>query len=190
MRNYESWSDARLIEACRGKDAGAWEALVSRYERLVYTIPIRYGLSGTEADDVFQSVWVALLDHLPKLRQPERVSAWLVTTARRECWDRRRGAAYERTRTVASDEMPEPDARWVEDLSPEEIVMRYEEHRTLQSALQQLEERCRRLLHYLYDDRAQPTYAEIAVRLKMAVGSIGPTRARCLEKLRDLLEAS
>lgn len=188
MKKYKELSDAELVAACRQGEAQAWDTLLARYERLVYTVPIRYGLTPGEADDVFQSVWAALLSHLPTLKQPERLSAWLVTTAKRESWDRRRGAEHERTRAVAPEEMPEPDASWAETLSPEEIVERYEQHRALHGALEQLGERCRRLLNYLYSDPEQLSYTEIAVRLQMAVGSIGPTRARCLAKLRDLLE--
>lgn len=77
-------SAAQLIAACQAGDDAAWDALVVRYERLVYTIPLRYGLTAAEADDVFQTVWLKLLQHLPTLRQPDRVAAWLVTTARRE----------------------------------------------------------------------------------------------------------
>jgi RNA polymerase sigma factor (sigma-70 family) len=187
MASFDAQTDADLIAACREGDEHAWDALVARYERLVYTVPIRYGLSQAEADDVFQAVWTTLLRHLSSLKNPERVAAWLVTTAKRETWDRRRGAEHKRTIAVDPETMPEPDPFWVEALTPEEIVMRYEQHQGLRQALQQLQERCRRLLNYLYNDASQPTYAEIAVRLKMSVGSIGPTRARCLEKLRELL---
>lgn len=189
MSHFDSWSDADLVNACREGQAGAWDALVARYERLVYTIPFRYGLPQWEADDVFQSVWMALLNHLPRLKEPERIAAWLVTTARRACWDRRRGAEHERTRSVDPADLPEPEP-WFESVSPEEIVTRFDDHRALHGALRQLGERCRRLLHYLYSDPEQLPYADIAVRLNMAVGSIGPTRARCLEKLRGLLETN
>lgn len=188
MTQYEELSDGELIAACRQGDSKGWDALVARYERLVYTIPIRYGLTPAEADDVFQSVWTKLLRHLPYLKQPERISAWLVTTARRECWDQRRGAEHERTRAMPSDDLPEPDATWDESLTPEEILAHYEEHQALQKALRQLDERCRPLLNYLYRDPTEPSYEEIARRLNMAVGSIGPTRARCLKKLRELLQ--
>jgi RNA polymerase sigma factor (sigma-70 family) len=189
MNRYESLSDADLLDACREGQAEAWDALVARYERLVYTIPFRYGLTKSEADDVFQSVWTTLLAHLPTLKQPDRIAAWLVTTARRECWDRRRGAGFERIRSVDPAEMPETDP-WFQGASAEDIVARHERHRRLHEALRQLQERCRRLLHYLYNDPHKLPYSEIAVRLNMAVGSIGPTRARCLEKLRELLESS
>lgn len=188
MSGRASPSDAELLAACRQGEAEAWDALVARYERLVYTVPYRYGLSQAEADDVFQSVWFSLLTHLPTLRQPERIAAWLVTTARRECWDRRRGAEHERTYTVDPAELPDPDP-WFQTATPEEVVERYDNHQNLRNVLRRLEERCRRLLHYLYNDPAQPSYGEIAVRLNMPVGSVGPTRARCLQKLRELLES-
>lgn len=186
MPDQASLSDAQLIAACRAGDEAAWDALIARYERLVYTIPLRYGLTPAEADDVFQAVWLKLLGHLPRLRQPERVAAWLVTTARRECWDRRRRAGSRREAAIPPESLPED--RWVEDLSPEEIVMRYERSQAVRQAMDRLEERCRRLLWYLYYDPARPSYADIAATLKIPVGSIGPTRARCLQKLRRVLE--
>lgn len=189
MSDLQELADAELVAACRRGQPEAWDALVARYERLVYTIPFRYGLPQGEADDVFQTVWLALLRHLPTLKEPDRVAAWLVTTAKRACWDRRRGAAHERTFAVDPAEMGALDAAF-DQASPEEVVARFDEHRSLRAALQRLQERCRELLRYLYHDPEQPSYEEIALRLNMAVGSIGPTRARCLAKLRELLEAS
>jgi RNA polymerase sigma factor (sigma-70 family) len=181
----DTLSVAQLIAACQAGDAAAWDALVSRYERLVYTIPLRYGLTPAEADDVFQAVWLKLVQHLPTLRQPGRVAAWLVTTARRECWDRRRGAEHERVDLMAPESLPEDS--WVEELTPEEIVIRYEQHQAVRDAIERLNERCRQLLWSLYYDATHPSYVEIAARLKVAVGSIGPTRARCLQKLRQVM---
>lgn len=177
---------AQLIAACQAGDAAAWDALVARYERLVYTIPLRYGLTPAEADDVFQTVWLKLLQHLPTLRQPDRVAAWLVTTARRECWNRRRGAAHQREQLTAPASLPEDS--WVEELTPEDFVVRYEQHHAVREAIDRLGERCQQLLRFLYYSIAQPSYAEIADKLNLPVGSIGPTRARCLQKLRKMLE--
>jgi len=185
MPDYDQLSAAQLIAACRAGDEAAWDALVTRYERLVYTIPLRYGLTQAEADDVFQTVWLKLLEHLPTLREPERVAAWLVTTTRRECWERRRKAEYKRADSIAPEALPE--SRWVDELSPEEIVLRYERQQSIRRAIERLGERCRRLLRYLYYEPTKPTYAEIAAKLQIPVGSIGPTRARCLQKLRELL---
>lgn len=185
MTVYSDMTDEQLIDACRSGDDKAWDALVSRYERLVYTIPARYGLTPTEVDDVFQSVWLSLLRNLGRLREPNRISAWLVTTARRECWERRRGADYERTVTTNFDSVL-ADVEG-QELEPDKVVELYREQQTMRQALDQLNERCRRLLWLLYYDATIPTYADVAEQLKMPIGSIGPLRARCLKKIRAIL---
>lgn len=185
MARYQHSSDTELIAACLQDEAEAWDELVARYERLVYTIPLRYGLPRSEADDVFQTVWITLLEKLPTLREPERLSSWLVTTARRATWDRRRGAEHQRTESYDPAELPEE----LGDPTPEDLVAEFQQVQRMQQAVAQLDERCRQLLHYLYQDRNSPSYAEIADELGLMTGSIGPIRARCLEKLRGILEA-
>lgn len=182
MNDYTRFSPAELVAACRRQDALAWNELVARYERLVYTVPLRYGLTRAEADDVFQSVWLALLKNLPTLEQPERVSAWLVTTARRACWDKRRGADYERSASTPVEALAEIPA---EAESSEAMIVRYERQTAVRRALARLGERCRQLLHALYYAIEKPDYATLAEQLNISVGSIGPTRARCLQKLRQ-----
>lgn len=186
MPDYQLYSDTELIAACQQGHEQAWAALVQRYERLVYTIPLRYGLSAAEAEDVFQSVWLSLLTHLQTIRQPERIAAWLVTTARRECWEHRRQAKYKRTDLEDLEQLPENS--WVDTLSPEDIVARFESNLQLRQAFAKLQERCRQLLWHLYYNLSQPSYADIARQLDMSEGAIGPTRARCLQKLRELLK--
>ena len=182
MADTHQIPDEQLIDACRNGDEGAWNALVERYERLVYTVPTRYGLTPAEIDDVFQSVWFSLLRNLDKLREPDRVSAWLVTTARRECWEHRRGADYERSVTTDFDNMSiDIDG---DEMPPEELVSEYRQHESLRQAIDKLQDRCRRLLWLLYFDAPIPSYAEVAEKLDMPIGSIGPMRARCLKKLR------
>jgi len=185
MPDYARFSPQQLVVACRQGDEAAWQALVKRYERLVYTIPLRYGLATADADDVFQIVWLQLLHHLPHLKEPDRVSAWLVTTAKRACWDRRRGAEYERSVTVDPDHLPEGNG--VDELSVEEIVTQHEQHTALRRAMAQLGQQCQGLLGLLYG-ASQIAYADIAAKLQIPIGAIGPTRARCLQKLRQLLE--
>jgi RNA polymerase sigma factor (sigma-70 family) len=185
MTEYSELPDEELVVACRSGDNDAWDALVERYERLVYTIPARYGLTPSEIDDVFQSVWLSLLKNLEKLREPDRVSAWLVTTARRECWERRRGADYERT--VATDLDTLLMDKEGNELQPEEVVATYRQYQTLQQGMENLGDRCRRLLQLLYYDTSVPSYADVADILDMPIGSIGPMRARCLKKLRGIL---
>lgn len=185
MTDYGQLSDDKLVAACQANDQGAWTALVGRYERLVYTVPTRYGLTPTEVEDVYQTVWLSLLKNLSSLRQPERVAAWLVTTARRECWERRRGADYERSVSATPENLNlEMDDG---DHSPEETVERYRRQSMLRDAVARLGERCRQLLQLLYYDVEVPTYNEIADRMEMPVGSIGPVRSRCLKKLREML---
>jgi RNA polymerase sigma factor (sigma-70 family) len=184
MAVYQRYSDAELIAACRQDEAAAWDQLVARYERLVHRIPLRYGLSRAEADDVFQTVWLTLLEKLDTLREPERVASWLVTTTRRAAWDLRRGSEHERIQATDPAELPEV----LDGLTPEEEVGRFQQAQRAQQAAARLDQRCRRLLYYLYQDSDNPSYAEIADKLGLSIGSIGPIRARCLDKLRAILE--
>jgi RNA polymerase sigma factor (sigma-70 family) len=178
-------TDEELITACRDGDGAAWAVLVERYERLVYTVPSRYGLTPAEIDDVFQSVWFSLLRSLDGIREPDRIAAWLVTTARRECWERRRGSDFR----MSSAGSPETDLRNepVDQIAPEEAVAEFLAHERLRLALEHLDDRCRTLLELLYYDSDEPSYAQIAEILDMPIGSIGPVRARCLNKLRLIL---
>ena len=185
MTDFSQYSDVELIEACRADDGLAWDALVERYQRLVYAIPSRYGLTPAEIDDVFQSTWLSLLRKLKTLREPDRVSAWLVTTARRECWERRRGADYERTASTDPDIVLQ--RKEADESSPEELVAQFREHQVVHDAIRRLGQRCQDLLRMLYFDASNPSYAEAAEKLNIPIGSIGPMRARCLKKLRGLL---
>jgi RNA polymerase sigma factor (sigma-70 family) len=185
VTDYKQLSDADLIMACKKGEEEAWDALVGRYERLVYTIPYRYGLTPTEVSDVFQSVWLALLRSLKSLRQPDRIAAWLVTTTRRECWERRRGDSYKKEFT--SDLDSQLIKTRSDEPSPDEVVSTFERHEALKQAMEHLEPRCRRLIQLLYFDPSIPSYADVSEMLSMPIGSIGPMRARCLKKLRKIM---
>lgn len=173
-------SDTELIQACLVGDQLAWEELVDRYGRLVYAIPRRMGLSATDADDVFQEVFAALVRSLGSVRDQARLSAWLITTTRRECW--RRGRATARARESELTEAIEDGGS-----GPAEEVVRWEREQGVRQAMRRLDERCRELLTALFLDPATPSYDAIAARLGMRVGSIGPTRARCFKKLDAIL---
>ncbi|MFN2187807.1 MAG: RNA polymerase sigma factor [Candidatus Promineifilaceae bacterium] len=185
ITDYKQLSDADLISACKDGEEAAWNALVTRYERLVYTIPHRYGLTPTEVSDVFQTVWLSLLKNLKTLRQPDRLAAWLVTTTRRECWERRRGKDFKKIITSELDSHIIKTRS--EEPSPDELVSTYERHEALRKALEHLDPRCRQMIELLYFDPGIPSYADIAENLGMPIGSIGPLRARCLKKLRKIL---
>lgn len=172
-------SDPALVRACLAGDEASWEELVDRYGRLVYAIPRRLGLSEADAEDVFQNVFVALLRNLGRLRDQTRLSAWLITTARRESW--RIGRASSRAES-------ELDGAIVDDGPPPfDDVARWERDHTVRQALRRLDERCRVLLTSLYLEPAPARYDDIATRLGMPVGSIGPTRARCFKKMDAVL---
>lgn len=182
-------SDAALVQACRDGEARAWERLVLRFERLIYTVPRRAGLGSDDAADVFQTVFMRLHQQLHALTQPERVQAWLVTTARRETLHLLR----QRKRTTSLDGA-DGDRETFEPIDPdplpEELLETLQLQHRVRTALPQLGEPCRSLLETLYGQDEPPSYAAVAAQLGMAIGSIGPTRARCLARLRALLEAS
>jgi RNA polymerase sigma factor (sigma-70 family) len=177
-------SDEALVSACRRGDEAAWETLIRRYQRLVYTVPRRAGLDEHLSADVFQAVFVKLVEKLDLLDQPARVSAWLVTTARRETWRVSRQARLHVAQLDEDDErLDMPDDRPI----PEEMMVHLEEQHLVRQAVDSLDERCRTLLTLLFYQHDPPSYAEIAARLGTNEGSIGPTRARCLQKLLRLL---
>lgn len=184
-------TDAELVESCRRGDARAWQQLVTRFERLIFTVPRRAGLSPDDAADVFQVVFTRLHERLDALTQPEKVQAWLVTTARRETLR----LLHERRRTVPLEPPgADGDERGSDiepadgDPLPEALLEELQQRHLARTALERLSEPCRTLLGLLYGGDEPPSYAELAARLGMPTGSIGPTRARCLGKLRALME--
>lgn len=183
-------SDEELVLACREGDAAAWETLVGRYQRLIHSIPRRSGLDAEQAGDVFGHVFAALVEQLHNIEQPARVKAWLVTTARRESWRVSRIAATSRVsldRPRSDAESPAFDVPDTDPL-PDEVAQRLEAQHTVRLAVAALDERCRALLTMLFLQPDPPPYAEIAVSTGVPEGSIGPTRARCLQKMKRELD--
>jgi RNA polymerase sigma factor (sigma-70 family) len=183
-------SDEKLVLACRNGDETAWEALVSRYQRLIYTIPRRAGLDEDQAAEVFQDVFTTLLRKLDQIEQPERLHAWIVTTARRLTWRLITREKSHGKSTGTREDADEHEAAQVPDDAPlpDEVLLRLEEQQSVRRAVASLDERCRKLIQMLFYQPAPPAYAEIAAVLGTTEGSIGPTRARCLQKLLRLLE--
>ena len=177
----ESAQDHELIDACLAGDEAAWTLLIQRYRRLVYTIPLRFGMPPATAEEVFQEVCLILLQKLHTLRDQARLSAWLVTVTRRVCTKRWRQSPDYASLDDLVDQAREYDGDLDEDL------LSLERRHTLQQALERLDERGRRLLEALFLTDNPPSYQEIARSLDMPEGSIGPTRARCLEKLRRIV---
>ena len=182
-------SDQQLVLACRRGDQLAWERLIRRYQRLIYAIPLRAGLDQDHAAEIFQDVFTTLFEKLNDIEQPEKLHAWLVTTARRKTLHAVSKALVRQQSMVNTDE-PLEAATLIRDESPlpdEQLSILEEQHR-IRMALSALDERCRTLLEMLFYVAEPPSYSQIAASLGVPEGSIGPTRARCLAKLLRLLK--
>ncbi len=182
--------DEELLLACRRGDAAAWEALVNRYQRLIYAIPRRAGLDEDAASEVFQEVFTTLFEKLEDIEQPERLHAWLVTTARRKTWRHISRDRFTRGSYTDTEEDSDAELNALPDGAPlpDESLIQLEEQHRVRAALSDLDERCHNLLTLLFYRDDPPSYAEIALATGTREGSIGPTRARCLQKLMRLLE--
>jgi RNA polymerase sigma factor (sigma-70 family) len=183
--------DVQLVARCRAGDASAWNALVARYQRLVYAIARRIGLDAHGAADVFQTVFARLIEHLPRIEDPSRLQAWIVTCAKREALRQRqlglRAVSMSHDDEGGYDVAPDWD---LPDPSPlaEEALEHLQQVNGVRNGLERLDERCRQLLMLVFRDEDETlSYQEVATRLGVPVGSLGPTRARCLDKLRKLV---
>jgi RNA polymerase sigma factor (sigma-70 family) len=178
-QSFALLSDAGLIEACLGGNGQAWEALLLRYQRLIYSIPLRYGLPESDANDVFQNVSLSLWQHLGNLRDKTRLGPWLVVTTRRECW-----RMFRRRRQEAGA----LDENLSETSNFEDEFLVLERQSLIRAAIAALESPCRELLTQLFYTEPRPEYSKIAQSLSIPEGSIGPTRSRCLGKMMKILE--
>jgi RNA polymerase sigma factor (sigma-70 family) len=178
MRDDSSVS--ALVARARAGDQPAWNELVERYAPLVWSICNRYRLTRPDIDDIAQTVWLLLVEQLGNIRQPAALPGWLATTTQRECLRVLRAAS--RYDSFGSS----VDNQGLRDQSApviEQEVIEAELHAALRTAFAGLPARCRQLLSMLLSDPPHP-YAEISATISIAIGSIGPQRARCLEKLR------
>jgi RNA polymerase sigma factor (sigma-70 family) len=166
--------DSVLIERCLRGDQTAWAALIDRYQRLIYSVASSLSRSAEDTADVFQQVCLELYKRLPHLRDTETLPAWLITVTRRQAT-----AVLKSHKALVplNDQQPDIESR-IHSIEKEYLV---------DTALLELPERCRQLIDLLYLHPSRLSYADVAAHLKMPVSSIGPTRARCLEKLRKLL---
>jgi RNA polymerase sigma factor (sigma-70 family) len=183
--------DAEFVRRCIAGDAGAWAELVARYQRLVYAIVVRMGLDEHAAADVFQTVFERLVKHLPRLSDPSRLQAWIVTTARREGLRARVTGRRTESLTRPNDDGSDDLCIDVADdaAGAEERIEELQQLHLLRLALERLDTRCRDLLQLLFRDADERVpYEDVAAQLSLPLGSIGPTRARCLAKLRRLVE--
>jgi RNA polymerase sigma factor (sigma-70 family) len=169
-----------LVARARSGDGRAWDALVDRYAPLVWSVCRKYQLGRADADDVAQSVWLHLVDHLDQIRDAAALPGWLATTTRRECW------RVMRTSRAPHTIFFEPNADHRRDEhagAPEQQLLATERHAAVRDAFTHLPPAGQRLFALLMADPPLP-YAEISAKLGMPVGSIGPTRSRYLDKIR------
>jgi RNA polymerase sigma factor (sigma-70 family) len=178
-----AWTDQRLVKACLSGNEEAWSLLIDRYKALIYSIPVKYGLSRQEASDVFQATCTELLLRLPQLREPRALPKWLMQVAHHECYRWKR----QNQRMVSRDgetDVPEPATPAI----AEGLVQQTQEEQMLREAMARLTPQCRRLVELLFFETPSKPYTEVAAELGLAVGSIGFTRQKCLERLRGQLE--
>jgi RNA polymerase sigma factor (sigma-70 family) len=169
-----------LVTRARNGDQRAWDDLVERYAPLVWSICHRYQLKSADAQDVHQTVWLQLVSQLAKIRDPVALPGWLATTTRRECVRVLRAARGPHAAESGPDVETIPD----QQAGPaEQELLVAERHAALREALARLPPRCQRLIGKLIEDPPL-TYAQISASLSLPVGSIGPLRARCLDRLR------
>jgi RNA polymerase sigma factor (sigma-70 family) len=173
--------DDLLLAACRRGDAQAWAELFARHHRLVRSIAISYGLRGADVEEVVQIVFTIVVGQLDRFRPDTRLAAWLSSVTRRHVW---RMLERHRRELVVADAGSQ-----VSHADVDEAVERIASHEWLRSGLAALPAGCRRLLEALYL-RGDRSYADVADELGIPIGSIGPTRARCLERLRVVLDDS
>jgi len=171
---------ADLVTRARDGDQQAWDALVERYAALVWSICRRHRLDRADAEDAAQTVWLRLVDHLDRLRDPDALPGWLVTTTRRECLQVLDTARKTDTLGLIVDARDAPDPQAA---AAEQELLAAERRAALREAFTGLPPHCQRLLVLLTQD-PPVSYAEISARLGIAVGSIGPIRRRCLDRLR------
>jgi RNA polymerase sigma factor (sigma-70 family) len=182
--NLSKLDAAELVRLAADGHVGAWEGLVERYGRLIWSITVEFRLVESDAADVTQTTWLRLFEHIGRLEHPDRVASWLASTARHECL--RHVAAHKKvvlghdddelTSVVAHE--PEVDERLLAD----------ERAQVVRTVLTRLPKRHQRLLEMLMAD-PPASYADISDELGLPIGSIGPTRGRLLARLRVLLQA-
>lgn len=170
---------AAQLQAAAAGDRRGWDALVERFSSLLWSVARAHRLGAEDAADVVQTTWLRLLDHLDRIEEPERLAGWLATTARHECLHLLRRTSRDALLPEAGALEVIPDPR----VGPDDVVIEQDRDALLWALVDQLDAGCRRLLRVLFAT-PPPSYAEVSAATGMAVGSIGPTRARCLGRLR------
>ena len=176
-------SDTHLVKDCLAGNEAAWSQLIEKYKALIFSIPVKYGLPPHEAADVFQSTCMELLARLPDLREPRALPKWLIQFAHHECyrWKRQPQRVVSRD---ADPDLPEPETPPI----AEHLVQQTQQEQMLRDAMSTLSPQCRQLVHLLFFETPPRPYTEVAKQLGLAIGSIGFTRQKCIDRLRKQLD--
>lgn len=173
--------DARLIKDCLLGNESAWSVLISKYKNLIFSIPVKYGLSREDAADIFQSVCLDLLNDLSKIRNHGALAGWLIRVTYNKCFHRKKDTDRYIPGEPLETNIPMEDV-------PETILLEVQREQLLRNGLRQLSSRCQQLIQMLFFEFPSRPYQEVAKSLNLATGSIGFIRGRCLEKLRQALQ--
>ncbi len=178
-----AWSNERLVRECRQGNEAAWSALIDKYKNLIFSVPIKFGLSRDDASDIFQAVCIDLLSSLQQLREPAALPKWLMQASYHKCL-RWKKESLRLVDDAAAIEEKEADA---EDM-PEEILDQLQREQLLRDSIVSLPPRCQEMVRLLFFEDPPRPYNEVAEQLGLATGSIGFIRGRCLKRLRAQLE--
>jgi RNA polymerase sigma factor (sigma-70 family) len=178
--NEDEW----LVQGCIRGNQQAWEELVDKYKRLIYSIPIKYGASPADASDVFQAVCIEVLSSLPQLKKVQSLRSWLITVTIRQSY---RWKKKQLTNHVELDAMDPEVAENLAFIAPVETLEQVEQEQIVRDVVAKLAPRHRELVQLLFFEQPPLPYAEVARRMGLATGSIGFIRGRCLDKLRKAL---
>jgi RNA polymerase sigma factor (sigma-70 family) len=181
---FAEGSNARLVEECLRGSEQAWHALVDRYKNLIYSIPVRYGAPPQDAADIFQSVCLDLFNELPRLREVEALQGWLIKVTSNKCyhWKKRRDP-----QPAELDEEVVSGKRNGSAAAPD-FLTDLEQDQLVRESIRELPGRCRQMIELLFFEHPPLPYSQVAERLRLARGSIGFIRGRCLKRLRQILE--
>jgi RNA polymerase sigma factor (sigma-70 family) len=177
-----SWSDARLVTECVRGNEYAWSALIVRYKRLIYSIPIKYGAGPPDAADIFQSVCLEMFSQLRHLRNIESLKAWIISITCHKCFHWKKQQRIDMDLQNVEKEKPEAIT-----VPAPELLEEVEKEQCLREAVAQLPPRCQEMIRLLFYEQPPLPYAEVARWLCLATGSIGFTRAQCLKRLHKIL---
>jgi RNA polymerase sigma factor (sigma-70 family) len=182
-RSFKDSTDEQLVARCLDGDQDSWVALIHRYQNLIYGVIRSYRVPDPDTADLFQSICVELFHNLPRLRQIGALRRWLITVASHECY------RWKKTRRHVDPDNGVFDMDSAPDELASESMAAIERAQLLGEAMEQLPQRCRKMIRLLFFAESPLPYSEVAAQLGLAVGSIGFIRRRCLDKLKSALQA-